>query len=112
MKTFKFYGICGNLYKLDDKVWEAIENPSDGYRSFLESVELRKDDTNYTFSHSPLATVRIESASDIDGWRLFDVEDNHLWLEIGTDTRDSYYPCFIFAYHPKANSEWERFILD
>lgn len=37
-KTFKFYGVDGYCFKLGKTVWEAIENPDDGYRSYLDSI--------------------------------------------------------------------------
>jgi len=111
MKTFKFYGVCGNCYKLDDTVFEAIEDPSDGYRSYLSSIELVIEHQNVTFSRMPLAFVNVVPNGSIDGWNLKDAVDGHIWLEIGTDHTDDYYPFFIFRYTPKEPlSEWEKFI--
>jgi len=35
-----------------------------------------------------------------DGYCLVD-EDNHVWLVIGTDESDDWYPFFVCDYHPK-----------
>ena len=35
------------------------------------------------------------------GYRLVDVEDEHIWVEFGTDYTDDYYPMYIFRHFPK-----------
>jgi hypothetical protein len=99
-KWFGFYGVCHNKFKLDDVVWEAIEDPDDGYRSCLDAVKAVKED-DCTFFHEPVATVKVikVEASDFDGYHLVD-KSGHVWLKVGTDTSDSYYPCFIVQYDP------------
>jgi hypothetical protein len=99
---FDFYGVCNNEFKLGDTVFEALENPSDGYRSYLGSVEVRESDG--LFFRSPLARVRVEAVTATcsdEGWSLVDVEDGHEWLFVGTNYGDEYYPCFVFRYTPK-----------
>lgn len=100
MKTSKFYGVDNTFYKLDDTVWEAIENPDDGYRSYLGSIE-KVDDSTQIFFSEPLATVRIEEvdeAGGFEGYRFIDIEDEHVWLEVGTSYHDAWYPYFVFNY--------------
>lgn len=102
---FDFYGVCNNEFKLGDTVFEAVEDPDDGYRSYLESVEVRE--SNGLFFRSPLARVRVEEANAVrpgdhdEGWRMVDVEDGHEWLFVGTNHYDGYYPYFVFRYTPK-----------
>jgi len=36
-----------------------------------------------------------------EGYEFRDIEDGHMWLKIGTDYADEYYPCFVFRYTPK-----------
>ena len=111
MKKHKFYGVCGNCYKLDDRVWEAIEDPNDGYRSYLESIQPREDQ-KLIFFNQPVAEVSIRPRADIGGWELID-EDGWVWLEIGTDNNNDYYPTFIFNYHPKIDpNSWEAFVAE
>jgi hypothetical protein len=111
MKTFQFYGVCQNCYKLDNVVWEAIEDPSDGYRSYLQSIELKENVGNLTFSFNPFATVKVEPDYECNGWKLVDVKDDWVWLRVGTDF-DSQYPIFVFKYTPKAQSAWLDFIQE
>lgn len=115
MKEFKFYGVCENCYKLGDTVWEAIEDPSDGYRSYLASIEYKNDGHNLTFFPDPIATVVIHQENNevFDGYEFVDVEDGHIWLEVGTNRHNDYYPSFYFAYHPKPPKPvWEDFIKE
>lgn len=100
-KTFQFFGIDCNAFKLNSIVYEALEDEDDGYRSYLGSIEL-KDDHDYKFLRRPLGRVRIEREDEgrFDGYRFIDVVTNHTWLTIGTDDTDDYYPYFIFNYTP------------
>lgn len=98
-----FYGVSGNDFKLGDTTWEAIEDESDGYRSYLDTIAKKDVADSGPFFREPLATVRVEQySSDMDeGYRLVDVADGHVWLSVGTDSYDDYYPCFRFEYTPK-----------
>jgi hypothetical protein len=105
--TYSFYGVCHNEFKLNDQVWEAIEDPDDGYRSYLGSIE--KKDSNGIFFPDPLAQVHLthEDNGNRDVYRLTDMNDGHIWLEFGTDDTDDYYPYFVFEYHPKEAQQEE-----
>lgn len=105
--TYSFFGVCHNEFKLNDQVWEAIEDPDDGYRSYLGSVE--RKDSNGIFFPNPVAQVRLthEDDGNRDVYRLADVNDGYVWLEFGTDNTDDYYPYFVFEYHPKEAQQQE-----
>lgn len=102
---FDFYGAHSNCLKLNSMVIEALEDPDDGYRSYCGAIILRTDPGG--FFNQPLARVRvcnnILGATDRSNglWYLHDVEDGHVWLTIGTDNSDGYYPFFVFTYTPK-----------
>lgn len=105
-KELNFYGAWGNYFKLGPTVFQAIENPDDGYRSYLESIEVEDDvKKKVHFFSKPLGKVRIEKGRSIDGYILKDIKDSHIWLEVGTDYIDDYYPAFIFDYHPKISKD-------
>lgn len=111
-KEFNFYGVDGNCYKLDDTIWEAMEDESDGYRSYLGSIEQIFTD-KLIFFKDALAKVTVQEfeGDNVKGWNLVDVTDNHIWLFVGTDYQNDYYPCFRFEYHPKPPKlTWENFI--
>lgn len=110
---FDFYGVDDRRFKLGGHVFEAIEDPNDGYRSYLQSIEVDPVSPNGTksiFFAEPVATVRVRWAKgrhlheigQFTGFYLEDVVDGHIWLVVGTDYSDDYYPCFTFGYKPKA----------
>jgi hypothetical protein len=97
-----FYGICGNSFKIDVAVFEAIEDENDGWRSCFDCLWLRRED-GLIFFNQPVAKVFVRTEEDDEGftgWVLVD-EDDHEWLRFGTDYADDYYPYFVFSYTPK-----------
>jgi len=103
-KLYSFYGVDSQLFKLGSIVFEALENPDDGYRSYLESCTITKN--TGTFFNQPLANVYYKntySETDIEGFDLID-ESGHVWLTVGTDYND-YYPYFVFCYEPKKDQK-------
>lgn len=98
-----FFGVDTNHFKLGDTIWNAVEDESDGYRSYLGSIAQVAQD-NLIFLPTPLARVKVEKYEDTseEGFRLIDVADAHVWLRVGTDNTDDYYPSFVFEYSPKA----------
>jgi hypothetical protein len=104
-KTLDFYGIDNNLFKLDDIIWEAVEDPSDGYRSYLNSII--SSDTTGIFFNTSLAQVTVAEVSEYncEGYDLIDTVDGHCWLRFGTYGLEDYYPYFVFEYFPKKITE-------
>jgi hypothetical protein len=98
-----FYGVDGNFFKLGHKVFEAVEDENDGYRSMLSTVDEAPEERtkNAIFFKRRLDEVRVEVLESIEGFRLMSVNDGHIWLEIGTSDADCYYPSFVFNYHPR-----------
>lgn len=98
-----FFGVDGECFKLDGNVFEAVADPDDGYRSSFDYM-LPKDPAGLIFFRAPIDSVRIEELferSGLDGWVLRSVLDGHVWLRVGTDYSDGYYPCFSFQYSPR-----------
>lgn len=101
-KKHDFYGVYNNEFKLGDIVFEAMENADDGYRSHLGNIEVKNSDG--IFFKEPIANViirQVDRGYCFEGYELVDSEDAHIWLGMGTNRDDSYYPCFIFNYTPK-----------
>lgn len=96
-----FYGVDMNRFKLFDFVFEAVENEDDGYRSFLDSVEVA-DPAGCIFFGEPITFVIVRRVREVNGFDGYDLVDSsgHTWLRLGTDCRDEYYPCFTFSYNP------------
>ncbi len=103
-----------NEFKVDGMVFKVLEDPDDGYRSHLGTIEY-SNESEGIFFHRPIAKVRIESfqnepSSDPDdylgtgyceGYRLVDTTDGHEWLIFGTANTNDYYPYFVFKHSPK-----------
>lgn len=113
---YDFYGVDNNVLciGIDGKkiALEAMENPDDGYRSYLDTVSVSLKE--HIFFGTSLARVILEEAPsnlpghdassckrDFEGYQLRDASDDHIWLLFGTDNTDEYYPCFTFRYEPK-----------
>ena len=113
---FDFYGVdflkfCLSTPGGSRVIFEAIEDESDGYRSYLKTIATcyADDDKSSIFFREPIARVKVslhracntdEDHTDYDtaGYEFRDVDDDHLWLFIGTDYSDDYYPRFQFNY--------------
>ena len=110
--TFDYYGADGgdHTFKIDGVVFKVLEDPDDGYRSHLGTIDYTDQHSSIFFS-TPVAQVKIElydcrSSDDYQetknqGYRLVDITDGHVWLEFGTHNYDDYYPMFIFRHFPK-----------
>jgi hypothetical protein len=107
----EYYGAdnADSTFKVDGVVFKVLEDPDDGFRSYLKTVDYT-DDHDSIFFRSPLALVRIETYDVRDecgmsqanqGYKLVDVIDKHTWLKFGTHNYDDYYPMFIFSHTPK-----------
>jgi hypothetical protein len=109
-----YYGADGgdNTFNVDGIVFKVLEDPNDGYRSMLGTIDYTDQHTSIFFK-KPISKVRIviyDSEKDESeysynqGYRLVDVDDGHVWLEFGTHNYDDYYPYFIFRHMPKESS--------
>jgi len=92
-------------FRLDGKVYTAIEDPSDGYRSCMR--ELTFGDLPMANTFSPvrvLARHRAENAhgNTDDILELLDVVTGRTIVEVGTEDTDDYYPSFVASFHPEA----------
>lgn len=95
-------------FTLDGKHYMAIEDPSDGYRSYCEEVKTVKDPCRTTL---PDIEVRVEHVNvrggslywheDCDLIEVYDIKNGKLILEVGTENVGDYYPSCIFHYHPE-----------
>jgi hypothetical protein len=105
----KLIGLKANLYytnelnrfQLGSVLFEAIEDESDGYRSYYSQLQIvnlnaEKKEGNLL---GEVSLVKVTDGSD-DGWAIVD-SDGHTWVEFGTNNYDDYYPCFYFRVNPK-----------
>lgn len=107
-KVLPFYGVDNTKFKVGNVILQAIEDPDDGCRSCLGSIETVEDDTDIFFK-TPIAPVLVSERTEsigrysktFEGWQLIDAEDGHVWLVVGTEDIGNYYPGFFFEYFPK-----------
>lgn len=105
-KQLKFYGMDNNYFKLGDEIYQAIEDPDDGYRSYLSEIKPTTEEEaeqNLIFFQNAVDTVKIVNVGDTSftGYEIVAVEDGHVWLRVGTDNNDDYYPSCCINYRPR-----------
>lgn len=90
-------------FVLDGVTYKAVENPDDGYRSYLRELQTTPEAVQYNF---PPQKVFAKMEND-DEWgkndvlQFFDIVSSKLVLAIGTRNYDDYYPCAILEWHPE-----------
>jgi hypothetical protein len=118
---FDFHGAQGNEVRLNDIVYEFLEDPDDGYRSHLGAVRISSATEHTGFFATSIARVVLVDTSNentwpedwvlpprgeysdgpFNGFYFVDADDFHIWCQIGTEYHDAYYPMFICRYNPK-----------
>ena len=89
-------------FRLDGKVYTAVENPDDGYRSSMERLYVAEDPIKNTFPPCKvLARKKAKDYYENDTLEFIDVVTGKVVLEVGTDSCDDYYPSFVAAFHPE-----------
>jgi hypothetical protein len=92
-------------FRLDGKVYTAVEDPSDGYRSSMEKLFVSEDnDMKNTFAPvKVLARIRTEYeyGGTAEVLQLLDMKNGKVILECGTDNTDDYYPSFVASWKPE-----------
>lgn len=86
----------GYVFTLDGAHYAAVENPDDGYRSYMD--ELQIVDTPPTASFTPQPVI-VESVGDF--WEIKCAISGKLVLRCGTDYADDYYPVCVIEYIPE-----------
>lgn len=99
------------VWGMDGKIYMAIEDINDGYRSSLGLIFVADGDM-YELSSYPEfinrnVIVRHVTKSEYYGVsdivEFIDIETGHLWMRLGTDNIDDYYPSFIAQWYPMEN---------
>jgi hypothetical protein len=102
-----YYGACGNTFKLGDMYLKAIEDPSDGYRSYFSHVEEVDSDScpHDAFDEDPITVTIDRFEEPPNDWHWgersgFCLKNAHGLpiLKFGTDAGDGYYPSFFFDF--------------
>lgn len=94
-------------FKVDGITYVAVENPSDGWRSYCEDLFATEQSPRYNIPDVP---VVCEMMPDGEDWMgvcrnevliIRDASNNKVILEVGTENFDDYYPYCHFEYHPE-----------
>lgn len=102
------YEDCQTMrFRLDGIVYVALEDPSDGYRSCMESLQIATDEPANRFP-----PVRVVARyRDRSGYNAADVleiivaSNGKTVIEVGTENSDDYYPSFVAHFNPTAIPE-------
>jgi hypothetical protein len=85
-------------FRIDGKVYTAVEDPEDGYRSSMGELYV-SDDDKISNSFAPCEVFGCLAGRDI--LELIDCETWKVVLRVGTDWYDEYYPTFVDEWYPQ-----------
>lgn len=95
-------------FGLDGKVYEIWEDPSDGYRSYVGGIRISKNPLKSKIPAIRVNCKYITTREDYYGsvvsckiLEFVDVQNGNVFLSVGTDHIDDYYPICRFEYHPE-----------
>jgi hypothetical protein len=103
-KYDSYYEDCGVVrFVLDGKTYKAIEDPDDGYRSYLSKLEVTDEKVSNTFPPQKVIGIMKpdEDYAVNDTIQFFDVITTKVVLEVGTDNTDDYYPYCVLNWNPE-----------
>lgn len=91
-------------FELDGKVYRALEDPSDGYRSSCRSLTVIRRKVRHLFGPVEVLGVyknRTTYGGEADIIQFYDTANGKLVLEVGTDNTDDSYPSFVASFTPE-----------
>ena len=106
IKNWARYEDCQVMrFRLDGKVYSAIEDPDDGYRSSMRELVVSEPPMKNTFK--PVGVVGRHRTAQTGCYRasdvleLIDIETGKIVLIVGTENTDGYYPYYVASFHPE-----------
>lgn len=99
-----YYEDCQCIsFVLDGVTYAAIEDPSDGYRSSMESLKISDHEVKNVFSPIRVVCKKKGNEGYHDNDTLqFIAMNGRVVMEVGTDNADDYYPWFVAFFDPTA----------
>ncbi len=99
-----FYGDLTEIvnFVLDGVTYTATEDPSDGYRSYLDSLVISDYKPVNTFPPCVVNAVMNSDHEDNVILDFIDVTTGKIVFSLGTDYSDDYYPRFVANFDPTA----------
>ena len=93
------YGKDGNgVFKLDGVTFEAVEDPDDGYRSYMDELKIANAIPDM---YEIPVLVSLDDEGDHNIIEMRDRRNGKTVLIVGTEDVTDYYPCYVFDYQPK-----------
>lgn len=94
-------------FELDGQVYEAIEDPSDGYRSYMDKLVISNKRVRNKIPEIQVVCIYRDD-NDCDLLDFIDCKNGKVFLTIGTKDVHDYYPVCIFEYSPEKLSINEK----
>ena len=97
-------GAMSVLFCLDGVTYEAVEDPADGYRSYMNELVVSEKRCNNTFPPQPVVCEWTDSESywgDDDILYIKDSKNKMTVLKIGTCNSTDWYPWCEMQYIPE-----------
>ena len=91
------------IFMLDGNCYKIEEDPDDGWRSYAKDVE----EYHGTMSRRCILPYPIKVVCCMDDnpdhniLKFMDAENGKVFLSLGTEHTDDWYPCCRFEYHPE-----------
>ena len=102
--SYNVSGIKGSVgcikFTLDGVTYRALENPSDGYRSWMEELETTNESCKYKLPNTDVVCM-VNTSGDGLFLEFVDVVNGKIFMRIGTSNYNDYYPCCVFEYTPE-----------
>jgi hypothetical protein len=89
-------------FVLNGKTYKSIEDPDDGYRSYLSEIEVTDEKVTNNFPpQSVVGVMKPAGSYDSDVIQFIDAVTGKVVLEVGTENVNDYYPCAIIYWSPE-----------
>lgn len=86
-------------FKIDGKIYVAVEDPEDGYRSSMKEIFLSTEKMKNEFKGQKVVGTYQGDERKVIEFRS--EKTRKVVLEIGTDNNDEYYPSFVAFFAPE-----------
>lgn len=99
------YEDCGYIkFILDGITYMALEDPNDGYRSYMEELKVVNESCKNKLPYISVyckhrSTTRENNEADL--LEFYDESNDQCFLTIGTEDTDDYYPYCVLRYNPE-----------
>lgn len=89
------------IFILDGITFEVLENPDDGYRSYMEDDIYPSLESCMCRFLPVMVDVSYKDGESFSGLIFKDHRNGKTILELGTDWQDDYYPVCVFHWTPE-----------